>query len=52
MEYNAELDEETKRKQVFPDNMYKPYALPWESCAKAMQNKIMARSDIASQNIL
>ena len=45
MEYKAELDEYMKRKRIYEDNLYKAYALIWERCAKAMQNKIEARND-------
>jgi hypothetical protein len=45
MEYKAELDEAMKRKRTYEDNMFKAYALLWERCAKAMQDKIASRSD-------
>ena len=45
MEYKAELDEALKRKIMYNDNLFKAYALIWERCAKAMQNKLLARSD-------
>ena len=40
MEYKAELDESTRRTRALHDNLIKSYALLWERCAKAMQNKI------------
>jgi hypothetical protein len=48
MEYKAELDEYMRRKQTYQDNTFKAYALLWERCAKAMQNKIASRSDYES----
>ena len=48
MEYTSELDEAMRRKRTYEDNMYKLYALLWERCAKAMQNKIASRSDYNS----
>jgi hypothetical protein len=44
MEYKAELDEAMKRKRTYENNMFKAYALLWERCAKAMQDKIASRS--------
>jgi hypothetical protein len=40
LEYKADLDEFMRRKRAYNDNLYKAYALVWERCAKAMQNKI------------
>jgi hypothetical protein len=48
MEYTAELDESMRRKRTYEDNTFKAYALLWECCAKAMQNKIVSRSDYDS----
>jgi hypothetical protein len=48
MEYKAELDESMRRKRTYEDNTFKVYALLWERCAKAMQNKIASRSDYDS----
>ena len=45
MEYKAELDEAIRRKRTYENNTYKAYALLWERCNKAMQNKIASRSD-------
>jgi hypothetical protein len=45
MEYKADLDEFMKRRRMYGDNLFKAYALKWERCAKAMQNKIVARTD-------
>jgi hypothetical protein len=45
MEYKSELDEAMKRKRTYKDNMFKAYALLWERCAKAMQDKIALRSN-------
>ena len=45
MEYKAELDEALKRKRMYKDNLFKAYALIWERCTKAMQNKLLAWSD-------
>ena len=41
MEYKAKLDEALKRKRMYNDNLFKAYALIWERCAKAMQNKLL-----------
>jgi len=30
---------------MYNDNLFKAYALIWERCAKAMQNKLLAFSD-------
>jgi hypothetical protein len=48
MEYKAELDESMRHKRTYQDNIFKAYALLWERCAKAMQNKIASRSDYES----
>jgi hypothetical protein len=48
MEYKAELDQAMKRRRAFEDNTFKAYALLWERCNKAMQNKIASRSDYES----
>jgi hypothetical protein len=48
MEYKAELDESMRRKRTYEDNTFKAYALLWKRCAKAMQNKIVSRSDYDS----
>jgi hypothetical protein len=48
MEYKAELDESMRRKQTYEDNTFKAYALLWERYAKAMQNKIVSRSNYDS----
>ena len=48
MEYKAMLDDYLKRKRAYENNMFKAYALLWERAAKAMQNKISARSDYDS----
>ena len=45
MDYKAELDETTRRIRALKGNLIKSYALLWERCAKAMQNKIQERSD-------
>jgi hypothetical protein len=37
-----------RRRRAYNDNLFKAYALIWERCAKAMQNKIMAQSDFES----
>jgi hypothetical protein len=38
-----------RRKRSYDDNLFKAYALIWERCAKAMQNKIMARSNFEAE---
>ena len=45
MEYKAELEESMKRARMYENNQYKAYALLWQRCAKAMQNRIEARKD-------
>jgi hypothetical protein len=45
LQYKANLDEFMRRKRSYDDNLFKAYALIWERCAKAMQNKIMSRSN-------
>jgi hypothetical protein len=45
LEYKANPDEFMRRKRSYDDNLFKAYTLIWERCAKAMQNKIMARSN-------
>jgi hypothetical protein len=32
-----------KRRRMYENNLFKAYALIWERCAKAMQNKIVSR---------
>jgi hypothetical protein len=49
LEYKADLDEFMRRRRAYNDNLFKAYALIWERCAKAMQNKIMAQSDFESK---
>jgi hypothetical protein len=44
----AELNEFMQKKRVFKDNLFKAFALFWDQCAKAMQAKIMSRSDYES----
>jgi hypothetical protein len=48
LEYKANLDEYMRRKRAYNANLFKAYALIWERCNKAMQNKIMAISDFDS----
>ena len=48
MEFKAEFDLYTKRKQVYENNLTKAYALLWEQCSKAMQNKVEARKDFTT----
>ena len=50
MEYKAELDEALKMKRLYNDNLFKAYALIWERCAMAMQNKLLAQSDFEDEN--
>jgi hypothetical protein len=49
LEYKANLDEYMRRKRSYDANLFKAYALVWERCAKAMQNKIMAISDFETR---
>ena len=48
MEYKAEQDEAMRRKCTYKDNTFKAYALLWERCAKAMQNKLLSQSNYKS----
>jgi len=48
MDFKAEYDAYMRRKQMLEKNYAKAYAFLWEQCAKAMQNKIEARSDYES----
>jgi hypothetical protein len=45
MEYKADLDEYMRRRRAYDENLFKAYALIWERCNKAMQNKVMAISN-------
>ena len=45
IEFKSDYDTYRKRVQVYENNLTKAYALLWERCAKAMKNKIEARSD-------
>ena len=40
IEFKADLDKFMKRRRTYENNLFKAYALIWERCAKAMQNKI------------
>jgi hypothetical protein len=48
IEFKADLDEFMRRRRLYDNNLFKAYALIWERCAKAMQNKIAARSTFKS----
>ena len=45
IEFKAEFDAFTKRKQAMEMNIPKSYAFLWDQCAKSLQNKIEARAD-------
>ncbi len=45
MEFKSDLDRYKGRIDAYIDNKFKSYALLWERCAKAMQNRINARAD-------
>eukprot|EP00978_Attheya_sp_CCMP212_P039244 scaffold202497_cov32-Attheya_sp.AAC.1 len=45
MEFNADYEEFRKRIRMYENNLTKSYALIWERCTKAMQNKIQSRMD-------
>jgi hypothetical protein len=49
IEFKANLDEFMKRRRMYENNLFKAYALIWERCAKAMQNKIASRSSFESK---
>jgi len=38
-----------QRKRMYNGNLFKAYALIWERCAKAMQNKLLAQSDYVDE---
>ena len=48
MKYKSELDEALKRNIIYENKIFKAHALLCEHCAKAMKNKLMSRSDCAS----
>ena len=43
--FRAEIAQYVKRKDSYTSNMSKAYALLWQQCTRAMQNKIQTRSD-------
>ena len=45
LEYNAMLDKAIKWVDKYNQNLIKAYALLWEKCSHAMQNKIAGRRD-------
>jgi hypothetical protein len=45
IEFKADYNVYSKRMQTYENNRTKAFALLWERCAKAMKNKIEARSD-------
>jgi hypothetical protein len=45
MEYKAKLTEALRRIRVYNDNLVKSYALIWEQCNTAMQNRLEQRTD-------
>ena len=47
--YKVELDQSVRRVRIFEANLVKAYALLWERCAYAMQNKIQTRSEFESK---
>ena len=49
IDYKAAVDETIRRTRALTGNRFKAYALIWERSAKAMQNKIMERSDFESE---
>jgi len=48
IEFKAEFDAFTKRKQAMDLNITKAYAFLWDQCAKPLQNKIESRADFLS----
>eukprot|EP00978_Attheya_sp_CCMP212_P021527 scaffold62955_cov70-Attheya_sp.AAC.1 len=42
MEFRADYDQWCKRIRMYEDNCTKSYALIWERCAKALQNKLQS----------
>jgi len=48
IEFKAEYDVFTKRKQALEMNLSKAYSFIWDQCAKSLQNKIEARTDYVS----
>ena len=49
MEYKSKLDDYHTRKRTYNDNMHKAYALIQERYAKALQNKLLGRTDYEAQ---
>ena len=49
MEYETEIYEALERKRQYTENMYKAFDLLWERCTKAMQDKILGRTDYQSK---
>jgi hypothetical protein len=47
--YKGNLDEFMRKRRSYDDNLFKAYALIWQRCAKAMQNKVMARSNFETE---
>jgi hypothetical protein len=45
MEYKAKLTEALHRIRIYDDNLVKSYALIWERCNTAMQNRLEQRTD-------
>ena len=45
IEFKAEFEAFTKRKQAMETNLTKAYAFLWDQCARSLQNKIEARTD-------
>ena len=48
IEFKAEFEAFTKRKQAMETNLTKAYAFLWDQCARSLQNKIEARADFLS----
>ena len=48
-EFSKEFDFFMQRRTIYEDNRIKAYALLWERCSKAMQNKIQSRKDFDSK---
>ena len=49
LQHKAHLEKAMEREHTYKDNQFKAYALLWERCAKAMQNRIRQRKDYKSK---
>ena len=45
IKYRSRLDVISRRSDIYQENLFKAYAVIWERCAKAMQDKLCSRPD-------